>query len=133
MERWWAMVAVAVAAGGMLAGCSAYADEEQGVWCMEDTARIEVLFLDGYRTYSVQEKDDTDTVTTTVDGEAYEMLEEDGGLYWHSWMGDAEYTNEVTTLTAGEQLILDGTMEYWFLADHDLEYDVASIDECILD
>ena len=61
------------------------------------------------------------------------MVEEEGLTYWHSWVGGAEYANEVTTLTPAEELVLDSSLFYSFVADHDLAHDIAGIEECVSD
>ncbi len=127
-SRAWALVLVT----GCLAasGCATPIDE-QGVWCRDaGGGAVKVLFLDGVGLYSIMDRDASGAVTVTVDQEQYEIVVEDGVTYWHSWIGTAEYASEITALEAGGELVLDGTLVYTFVADHDLGYDVASLESC---
>lgn len=124
---------ILVLVGGCLAvaGCVTTAADEQGIWCRDAGAgAIKALFLDGVGLYSIMDRDAAGGVTVTVDQQAYEIVIEDGVTYWHSWIGSAEYASEITALDPGQELILDGTLVYSFVADHDLDYDVASLETC---
>jgi len=125
------MVAILLAGGLTAGGCVGGGIDEQGIWCRDAGAgALRVLFLDGVDRYSSMERDAAGGVTVLVDQEPYEIVVEDGVTYWHSWIGVDEYANEITSLTAGEELILDGSIVYAFVADHDLAYDVAALESC---
>jgi hypothetical protein len=114
-----------------VSGCGTVPAGEQGVWCRDAGAgELRILFLDGVDRYSSMGRDAAGTVTVLVDQQPYEIVVEDGVTYWHTWIGADEYANELTLLTPGEELILDGSLVYAFVGDHDLAYDVESMESC---
>jgi hypothetical protein len=114
-----------------IAGCGIQPGDEQGTWCREaDADSIKVLFLDGVDTYSVLQRGAAGGVTTLADAEPYELVEEEGAWYWHSWLDGVEYGDEITALVPGDLLELEGSVSYTFLADHDPAFDVAGLEGC---
>ena len=123
MTRFVGFVAALCVLGAACESESSAPGEEMGVWCRtvdNPTAgepAFKILVLDGHSRYWV-----FSGTTAAAFDERYEMVTEDGLLYWHTWIGEQEYANRVEELSAGDNLVLaeggGDTLTYHYYRDY---------------
>lgn len=108
----------------------------KGIWCrMEDQEKV-FLACDGRGEYWIH-RSSAAGITTTIDGEFYEVVREDDLDYFHYRVDGAEYAYEIIAFIPGELLTMEGWAGdvliyrfYHYCADYSAGYDVADFVDC---